>query len=314
LRKFGRKTRIAAIDRLGSGKMVRSIVAACSAILLSITTGSAETPLERGSYLVNSIMACGNCHTPKNSAGEPIADKELAGGATFTVPPFTATASNITPDPETGIGKWTDDEIKRAITEGVRPNHVRFPGVPLAAVMAVTFFKALLPSDLDAVVVYLRSVKPVRNTVPDPVYRAPVHHDSYPEAEAGFSTDVLRDPVRRGAYLVTIGHCMECHSTREKGVSDYVNGLGRGGRQFGPALVQGFPADWQGSTARNITSHKTAGIGAWTDAEIKRAIVQGIRRDGTKLKPPMSFASYAKMTDDDLNAIVAYLRTVPPKD
>jgi hypothetical protein len=107
---------------------------------------------------------------------------------------------------------------------------------------------------------------------------------------------------------------MECHSTREKGVSDYVNGLGRGGRRFDPSLVQGFPADWHSSTARNITSHKTAGIGDWTDADIKRAITQGVRWDGTKLKPPMSFASYAKMTDDDLNAIVAYLRTVPPKD
>ena len=232
----------------------------------------------------------------------------------FSPPPFTATASNITPDPDTGIGKWTDDEIKRAITEGVRPSHGRLPGVPLAAIMAVNFFKALLPRDLDAVVVYLRSVKPIRNTVPDPIYKTPVHHDTYPDAETGFAEASLRDPVRRGAYLVTIGHCMECNSTRDKGISDYVNGLGRGGRQFDPSLVQGFPADWHSSTARNITSHKTAGIGDWTDAEIKRAITQGVRRDGTKLKPPMSFASYAKMTDDDLNAIVAYLRTVPPKD
>jgi mono/diheme cytochrome c family protein len=259
-------------------------------------------------------MACGNCHTPKNAVGEPIVDKELAGGLFFSPPPFTATASNITPDPDTGIGKWTDDEIKRAITEGVRPSHGRLPGVPLAAIMAVNFFKALLPRDLDAVVVYLRSVKPVPNTVPDPVYNAPVHHDTYPDAEAGFTEESLYDPVRRGAYLVTIGHCMECHSTREKGVSDYVNGLGRGGRRFDPSLVQGFPADWHSSTARNITSHKTAGIGDWTDADIKRAITQGVRWDGTKLKPPMSFASYAKMTDEDLNAIVAYLRTVPPKD
>ena len=304
----------AGADNLKEGETLRSILAVCSAIAFSIGTASAETPLERGSYLVNSIMACGNCHTPKNAVGEPIADKEFAGGLSFSPPPFTATASNITPDPDTGIGKWTDDEIKRAITEGVRPSHGRLPGVPVAAIMAVNFFKALLPRDLDAVVVYLRSVKPVPNTVPDPVYKSAVHHDTYPDAEAGFTEESLHDPVRQGAYLVTIGHCMECHSTREKGVSDYVNGLGRGGRQFDPSLVQGFPADWQSSIARNITSHKSAGIGDWTDAEIKRAITQGVRRDGTKLKPPMSFASYAKMTDDDLNAIVAYLRTVPPKD
>jgi len=294
--------------------MVRPILAVYSAIALTFTTASAETPRERGSYLVNSIMACGNCHTPKNAVGEPIAERELAGGLSFTPPPFSVTASNITPDPDTGIGKWTDDEIKHAITDGVRPSHSKLPGVPLAAVMAVNFFKALLPHDLTAVVVYLRSVKPIRNTVPDPVYKAPVHHDTYPDAELGFTAESLRDPVRRGAYLATIGHCMECHSTREKGVSDYVNGLGRGGRRFDPSLVQGFPIDWQSSTARNITSHKTAGIGDWTDAEIKRAITQGLRRDGTKLKPPMSFGSYAKMTDGDLNAIVAYLRTVPAKD
>jgi mono/diheme cytochrome c family protein len=141
--------------------MLRSILAMCSAIAFSIGSASAETPLERGRYLVNSIMACGNCHTPKNAVGEPIADKELAGGLSFSPPPFTATASNITPDPDTGIGKWTDAEIKRAITDGVRPSHGRLPGVPLAAVMAANFFKALLPRDLDAVVVYLRSVNPI---------------------------------------------------------------------------------------------------------------------------------------------------------
>jgi hypothetical protein len=135
-----------------------------------------------------------------------------------------------------------------------------------------------------------------------------------PALAGTITEEVIRDPVKRGAYLETIGHCMECHSTRERGVSDYVNGLGRGGRQFGPALVRGFAADWQGSTARNITSHPTVGVGSWSDAEIKRAITQGIRRDGTKLKPPMDYASYAKMTDADLNAIVAYLRTVSPRE
>jgi hypothetical protein len=68
------------------------------------------------------------------------------------------------------------------------------------------------------------------------------------------------------------------------------------------------------SVARNITSHPEKGIGAWTDAEIKAAITQGKRRDGTPMKPPMCFGMYAKMTDADLNAVVAYLRTVPPKE
>ena len=242
----------------------------------------------------------------------PIMDRELSGGITFTIPPFNGTASHITPDRETGIGNWTDDDIKRALTHGTRPANARLPGVPLA-VMAAPFFKALLPEDQTAIVAYLRSVKPLRNAVPDPVYRVPVRHDAYPEADAGYTADMMRDPVKRGSYLVTIGHCMECHSPRERGVSDYSrNGLGKGGRRFSSADVQGFPADWPGATASNITSHPEKGLARWSDAEIKRAITQGVSRDGRKLLPPMDFKSYSTMTDADLDAIVAYLRTVPP--
>ena len=76
--------------------------------------------------------------------------------------------------------------------------------------------------------------------------------------------------------------------------------------------MKGFPKTWEGSVAKNITSHPTSGIGAWSNAEIKRAITQGISQDGRVLKPPMAFAWYANMTDADLSAIVAWLRTVPP--
>src|SRR5262245_20284319 len=124
---------------------------------------------------------------------------------------------------------------------------------------------------------------------------------------------MMADPVKRGDYLVTIGHCMECHSPFEKGRTDYSR-LGKGGRHFSPDEARGLPSAWKGSTASNITSHRTAGIGAWSDAEIKRAITQGISRDGRKLQPPMAFDFYKRMTEVDLNAIVAYLRTVPPQE
>jgi mono/diheme cytochrome c family protein len=276
------------------------------------TAANAQPTLERGSYLVTTIMACGNCHTPKDADGLPIKDRELSGGITFTIPPFTGTASNITPDPGTGIGNWSDDAIKRAITHGERPANARLPGVPIA-VMATNFFKALLPEDQAAVVTYLRSVKPVRKALPDPVYRAPIRHDHYPEADVGYTFATTRDPVKHGSYLVTIGHCMECHSPRERGVSDYSStGLGKGGRRFSSADVQGFPSTWPGATAPNITSHPDKGLGKWSDAEIKRAITQGISRDGRRLQPPMGFSFYSGIKDADLNAIVAYLRTVPP--
>jgi hypothetical protein len=63
-----------------------------------------------------------------------------------------------------------------------------------------------------------------------------------------------------------------------------------------------------------VTSHKTVGIGDWKDAEIKTAITQGRRKDGTRLKGPMGYQYYAKMTGADLDALIAYLRTVPPKE
>ena len=284
-------------------------------LIVSTVHAGAQAPtagVERGRYLVESILGCGNCHTPKSPTGEPIVSRNLSGsGLSFSPPPFVGVATNITPDRETGIGRWSDDEIKRALVEGKRPNHGRLPNSELAVVMATSFFKALTRSDLDAVVAYLRSVPAIRNEVAAPLYRLPQKHQPFPDAEAGFSDAKMSDPVYRGRYLATIAHCMECHSPWDKGVFDY-NRSGAGGRVFNSGLVQGFPAAWSGSRAANITSHPTAGLGGWTDDQIKRAIAQGISRDGRKLQPPMPFAYYAKLGPSDLDAIVAYLRTLPP--
>jgi mono/diheme cytochrome c family protein len=283
---------------------------ACALLSAASSAAMAETPAERGSYLVNTIMACGNCHSPRDAGGKAIAELAFSGGQSFTTPAFIATAPNITPDVETGICGWSDAEIKRALVEGRRPDHGRLAGVPLAAIMPANFYRALLPDDLDAVVAYLHTIKPIRNEVADPVYKTPVHRDSYPDAEAGFDETMLADPVRRGAYLVTTGHCMECHSAWSRGASDFNNGLGRGGRVFPPR--EGSPVGTPDSIAANITSDPTAGIGAWSDQEIGRAITRGIARDGRTLKPPMAYAYYAGLKETDLADIIAYLRTVPP--
>jgi mono/diheme cytochrome c family protein len=283
---------------------------ACVWLLAASVAAMAESPTERGFYLVNTIMACGNCHTSRDADGKPVATRALAGGLTFTTPAFTATAPNITPDVETGIGSWSDGEIRRALVEGMRPDHGRLAGAPLAAIMPANFYRALLPDDLDAIVAYLRSVKPVRNEVPDPVYKAVVRRDAYPDAEAGFNKAMLADPASRGAYLVAIGHCMECHSAWSRGVSDFTGGLGRGGRVFPP--LEGAPEGSPASIAANITSDPAAGIGGWTDQEIGRAITHGIARDGRVLKPPMAYDYYAGLKPADLADIIAYLRTVPP--
>jgi mono/diheme cytochrome c family protein len=290
--------------------MFRIGIACCVLLLAALDGAIAETPAERGGYLVNTIMACGNCHTPRDADGRIVAEQAFSGGLTFTTPVFVATAPNITPDVETGIGSWSDAEIKRALVEGMRPDHGRLAGVPLAAIMPANFYRALLPDDLDAIVTYLRTVKPIRNQAPDPVYKAPARRDSYPDAEAGFNKAMFADPVRRGAYLVTIGHCMECHSAWSRGVSDFKNGLGRGGRVF-PAR-EGSPDGTRASVAANITSDPAAGIGGWTDQEIGRAITHGVARDGRTLKPPMAYHYYAGLKDADLADIIANLRTVPP--
>lgn len=280
--------------------MIRNSLIAMSLLLLSFDASVAQSPQQRGDYLVNSIMACGNCHTPPSPTG-PVMARFLSGGLTFDTPGFKAMASNITPDRETGIGNWSDDDIKKAIVAGVRPN-----GVHLAPIMAANFFKMLMPSDLDAIVAYLRSVKPIKAATPTPEYRMAASHDVYPPAEKKATAADLQDKVKLGEYLTTIGHCMECHTPRIKGRQDFVNELGKGGRDF--------PGPWGTSIAPNITPSKTKGIGDWSDVEIKRAITQGVRKDGTKLKPPMGYGYYAKMTNDDLDAVVAWLRSLPAKD
>ena len=180
-------------------------------------------------------------------------------------------------------------------------------GVQEAEVMPTKFYPILTSGDLDSIVAYMRTLKPVKNKVPDPIYKIALPHQVYPGAEKSYSQADLNDKLKRGFYLATIGHCMECHTPFGASAGqDFANDLGKGGREF--------PGPWGVSKSRNITSHKTAGIGDWTDAEIKTAITQGKRKDGTPLKGPMGYQYYAKMTDADLDAVIAYLRTVPPKE
>src|SRR5881227_3070178 len=126
-----------------------------SAVLLAATAASAfaQAPVERGKYLVNTIMTCQNCHTPKGERGAPIYERDLSSGLEFDEPPFKVTASNITQDKDTGIGNWTDAQIKTALRKGQRPN-----GVQLAAIMPSDFYEILTENDLSAIVAYLRTV------------------------------------------------------------------------------------------------------------------------------------------------------------
>jgi mono/diheme cytochrome c family protein len=280
--------------------MFRCIVGFVVAVVVA-GHAQAQDATARGSYLVNTIMTCANCHSPK---GPPAATagKDFSGGLSWDEPAFKVTAPNITQDKETGIGEWTDAEIKTMLLTGKKRH-----GIQAAEVMPTSFYPILTEGDLNSIVAYLRTIKPVKNKVPDPIYKIALPHHIFPGAEKSYTQAALNDKLKRGFYLATIGHCMECHTPFiPHGGRDFANSLGKGGAEF--------PGPWGVVKSRNITSSKTAGIGSWTDAEIKEAIVHGKGKDGSKLTGPMGFQYYAHMTDADLDAVIAYIRTVPAKD
>lgn len=271
------------------------------ALALLMWPASGETPVERGAYLVGSVMVCHNCHTPRGPQGLDLSRALSGGSQVFDEPAFKVSGSNITPDRATGIGNWSDAELKRFLVSGVRPN-----GTKAAPIMPTEFYTVLTARDLDALAAYLRTVPAVHHETPAPEYRVALKPEVPTYAGKQAAEAELSDKLARGRYLLTIAHCLECHTPEgPSAVHDFVAASGKGGRTFkGP---------WGESVSPNITADSAAGLGSWSDDEIKRAITQGIARDGHKLKPPMAYAAYAGMTAQDLDAIVAFLRTLPPR-
>ena len=281
--------------------MICFVTALVAALAATLGIAHAQSDLvKRGDYLVNGILTCGNCHSPKGPQGD-IPGKLFSGGLSWDEPPFKVTAPNITQDKDTGIGKWSDADIKKLMRTGVIPN-----GVHIAMIMPTGFYHIMTERDLDAVVAYLRTIKPISNKVADPIYKMPQVEYVLPGGEKPFTEAMLKDKVKKGFYLATIAHCMECHTPMDKGARQWDTRLGAGGFEF--------PGPWGVSVSRNITASKTKGIGSWTDDQIKTAITKGISKDGSHLKPPMGFHYYSTLTPGDLDAIVAYLRTVPAKE
>lgn len=276
---------------------MRLMLAAAMAVALALPARAQDAAtLERGRYLVEVTGACGNCHTPMGPQG-PVAGRHLAGGTVFDEPPFRAVASNITPDPETGIGRWTDAQLARAIREGIRPD-----GSLVGPPMPIGLYRGLADRDLAAMVAYLRTVPPVRNATERSTYRIPLP-PAYgpPVASVPPPAD---NAVARGAYLAgPVAHCIECHTPMlPNGQNDFTR-TGAGGMEFrGP---------WGVSVARNLTPHAN-GLGGWSDAEIARAIREGVSQSGRQLAPPMAFWAYRNMTEADMRDLIAYLRSLPP--
>jgi mono/diheme cytochrome c family protein len=270
------------------------------AVLVSPALG--ETLVERGAYLVNSVMNCHGCHTPRGPNGLDLSRALSGGPQVFDETDYKVVGSNITPDKETGIGSWSDAELKKFFITGIKPD-----GVKAAPIMPYEFYTVLTARDLDALVAYLRSVPPVRREMPLPEYRRASKPETPTYVGAQMTDTDMTDRLSRGRYLLSISHCLECHTPEGPSAEhDFATATGKGGRTFkGP---------WGESKSVNITSHPVAGLGRWSDDEIKRAITQGVARDGRKLKPPMAYAAYATMSAQDLDAIVAFVRTMPPKE
>jgi mono/diheme cytochrome c family protein len=262
-----------------------------------VPTARGETPLERGTYLMRSIVACGNCHTQNTPQG-PMPGMELAGGTRFDESFGTAYAPNITPDKETGIGNWSDAQIVAAIRDGRRPD-----GSIIGPPMPIALYRDIADEDARAIVAYLRAAAPVSNKVAKSAYKVPLP-PAYGPPVTTVAAPPKSDKVKYGAYLAgPLGHCIECHSTPgPHGAPDFVNNLGAGGLEFhGP---------WGLSVGPNITP---TALGGWSDDDVIKVIINGIRPDGRRILPPMAVGYYRNIAADDLDAIVAYLRALPPK-
>lgn len=278
--------------------LISGVVSAVLALpcVVAQAQGSQAT-VERGKYLVEGVVACGNCHVARGPQGQPLFDKGLSGGLLFDEPVFKAFASNITPDSATGVGRWTEAQLAKAIREGVRPD-----GSLIGPPMPIEFYRHISDADLAAIVAYLRAQKPVTNAVPRSAYSLPLP-PSYGPPVSQVATPDPQNPVKYGEYLAQIGHCMECHTPRNAQGMLVSERLGAGG--------QVFKGPWGESVARNLTPHES-GLKGWTDAQIIKAVREGVDRNGQPYKPPMGFGFYKRISDADMGALVAYLRSLPP--
>jgi mono/diheme cytochrome c family protein len=261
------------------------------------------TVMERGRYVIEIAAACGFCHTPRGADGQLLPNMKLAGGRVIVDRGFRAVVPNITSDPDTGIGRWSDAEIAAAIRDGRRPD-----GTLIGPVMPIAVYRGLSDHDLMAMVAYLRAVPPVQHAVTErSTYPFPL--TPYGPPVAGVPDPPEDDPVARGAYLAgPLAHCIDCHTPPLPGERRDWSRIGAGGVPF---EVPGGVA-----VSRNITSSKEYGIKAWTDEQIIRVLTQGISADGRRLAPPMSGRApiWAQLTERDKHDLVAYLRSLPPQE
>jgi mono/diheme cytochrome c family protein len=267
---------------------------------------STPARLERGKYLVHHVSGCIFCHSELNTAerGLPIKDGMAMAGRNWAgegIPWLTA--PNLTPDQETGAGDWTDDMIARAVREGIGHD-----GRTLFPIMPYGNLKRLSDEDLASVVSYIRSLPAVRRELPKTQVPFPVSRfiNDVPEPITGtVPAPDLSTPRARGEYLVTIASCADCHSPMDSR-GQFIPGLDFSGGNT-------FPMEGRQEVASANLTPSPNGIPYYTDALFLETIRTGRVRD-RELGDMMPWAHYRGMTDDDLNAIFAFLKTLKPID
>jgi mono/diheme cytochrome c family protein len=254
--------------------------------------------MRRGEYLAHAVMKCMVCHSKYDKKADPPAllSKEGAGEVLFEEGQIRIVVPNITSDPETGLGKWSDDAIARAIREGIADDgHALFPVMPYEK------FRHLSDEDLASVVVFVRSLPPVRSDLPPSkipfVFARLIQAAPQPLTEPVPEPD-LSTPAQHGAYLVTMGDCSGCHTPRNSKFQPIPGLAMAGGDPMGEVASANLTPDPSGicyyDEALFIGTMRTGFVGA------------------RKLKSIMPWWAFRGMTDDDLKAVFAYLRTLNP--
>lgn len=255
--------------------------------------------LARGRYLALGPAHCVSCHADPSQP--PAEEPALAGGLEFHLEVGTVRTPNLTPDPETGIGRYSDPELARVLRHGVHPSgRAMLPFMP---------FADLSDDDLTAVISYLRSRPPVRHAVAPSTFnvkgrlaKAFVLEPTGPRATPPRS--VASGPtVEYGKYLTeTVANCAGCHTRR-----------GPTGEVIGVAFAGGMELESHTHPAQrfvtpNLTPHADEGhLRAWDEEAFVRRF-----RYAQDTASPMPWGAFRRMTDDDLRAIYRYLRTLPP--
>lgn len=271
----------------------------------------------RGKYLVDVVVACGDCHTPQGPMG-PDLTMYLAGNPDFAVLPNgdKLGTRNLTND-VTGLKNRTEDEIKNMFQNGMRPLDTGGTEA-LNPIMPYYLFHNMEDADASAIVAYLRTVPAVSHMIPRrgasfdvQTPAAPLNLDNVPVPADTFPE---KDSAMRGRYLAArSGLCIECHTKHlmpgSATVLDEAH-VFEGMEDFSAFFASTLMIH---PVSKNLTSDNETGLGTWSAMDIANVLSMGKAKDGSGICPPMPIAAYHNLQPDDATDIVNYIRSLPPK-